>query len=124
LSAPRRDPAGARQARPPAPTPAQAARRRCLPLPPPPARATRSWHRRHDPAAEAGTRLRTGEAALGRGAHDRLAAPVPAPARPLRTPRRHPRSLPPGRRLPDLPQTPQRPGFILLGALSRLPPED
>ena len=53
-------------------------------------------------------------------AHDRLAAPVPPPPRPLRTPRRHPRSVPPDRRLPDLPETPQPGTLILLGALSEV----
>ncbi len=94
-----------------------AARRRRLPLPSPPSRATRPRHQCHDPAGEATTRLGTGQTAVGRRAHDRLAASVPPPARPLRTPRRHPRSLPPDCRLPHLPEAPQRRGVILLGAL-------
>src|SRR6266852_752974 len=113
-----RDPARARQTRPTPPPAAAAARRRRLSLPPPPPSAARPRHQRRDQPTEATTRLRPRQAALGRRAHDRLAAPVPSPPCPLRTPRRHPRSLPPNRRLPDLPQTPPSRGVILLGALT------
>src|SRR5229473_4987989 len=112
------DPTGARQARTSSSPAAAAARRRRLPLPPPPRRAAGPPDQRRDPTTEATTRLRARQAALGRRAHDRLAAPVPPTPCPLRTPGRHPRSVPPDRRLPHLPQTPQRRGTILLGALS------
>jgi hypothetical protein len=55
-------------------------------------------------------------AALGRRAHALLAAPVPPAARPLRTPRRHPLSIPPDRLQAHLLQSPHPSKHIVLGA--------
>src|SRR5690606_22006512 len=49
------------------------------------------------PPAQARTRKRPWDDALGGGAHDCLAASVPAPASALRTARGHPRGVPPHR---------------------------
>lgn len=102
-----------RQAPPPTET---AVRRPRLPLARRAARAAQAWDPGEDRLAEERPRLRARQEALGRRAHDRLAAPVPSPTRPLRTPRRHPRSLPRNRLQSDLPQAPE-PGVIVLGAL-------
>jgi transposase len=64
--------------------------------------------------AEHSARLRTRWRTLGCRTHPRLAAPVPTPPHPLRTPSRHPPSLPHTRLQPHLLPTNQA---ILLGAL-------
>jgi transposase len=61
--------------------------------------------------AEERPRLRPRYEAVDRRAYDRLAAPVPAVAHPLRAPRRHPRSLPRDRLQPHLPQAPPAVGL-------------
>ena len=61
----RRDPARARQARPPAQATEAAARRRRLQLAPPPPRTPHRWDRGRDPTAQECTRLRAWQAALG-----------------------------------------------------------
>src|SRR5262249_29994585 len=114
----RRDPAGART---PGPTPAPAAqplRRPRLPLAREPRRAAPPPHPGEDRLAEERPRLRARDEAMGRRAHDRLAASIPAAAHPLRAPRRHPRSLPRDRLQPYLPQAPSGRRLILKGALS------
>ena len=78
------DPAGARQARPAPPPPEATLRRPRLPLPRGAARAPPPWHPTADSRAEDATRLGARQAALGRRTNHRLAAPVPAAARPLR----------------------------------------
>src|SRR5262245_31722779 len=116
-AAARCDPACARQAWPAAAATAAAVRRRRLPLPPPPPRTARTRHRRRDPPTETAARVRARQPPLGGRADDLLAAPIPPAARALRTPRRHPPSVPTDRRLPDLPQAPRSRRVILLGAL-------
>jgi hypothetical protein len=65
---------------------------------------------------ECSARLRARPPALGRRAHALLAPSAPPAPAPLRTPRRHPRSLRRDRLQPDLPQSPS--GIILIDALS------
>src|SRR5215211_6874813 len=88
-SARRRDPAGARTARPTASPPAEPVRRPRLPLARRTLRTAPPSHPGEDGVAEERARFRTGKV-LGRRAHDRLAPPVAAVAHPLRAPRRHP----------------------------------
>ena len=114
----RRDPARARPTRPSPAAAAQPVRRSRLPLARGPARAPSPRHPGEDRMAEERPWLRARPKALGGRAHDRLAAPIPTPTRPLRTPRRHPRSVPRDRLQPDLPQAPPDRGVILIGALS------
>jgi transposase len=91
---------------PPAPSAAAAAWRRPYHSRRPPPRTARPRHQRPDQPAEAAARLRARHSPLGRRAHALLVAPIPPPARPLQTPRRHPRRVRADRRLPDLPQAP------------------
>ena len=98
------DPAGARTARPTTPAARHALRRPRLPLARGPPTTPPTQHPGKDRLAEEPARLRAREEAMGGRAHDRLAAPIPAVAHPLRAPRRHPRSLPRNRLQPDLPQ--------------------
>jgi len=114
-----RNPVGQGQARPPASPARTAIRRRRLPFAPRPGRAACPRRRRLDPEAQERPRLRAWQTALGRRTHHQLASPVPATACPLRTTRRHPRSVPPHRWVSDLPQTPPS-RLILLGALRGL----
>ena len=116
----RRDPAGARPSRPTAAQAAQPVRRPCLPLARGPWRAAPPPYPDKDRLAEEWTRIRPWDEAMGRRAHDLLAASVPAFAHPLRAPRRHPRSVPRDRLQPDLPQAPECGDLIVLGALSQL----
>jgi transposase len=102
---------------PPAPSAAAAAWRPPYHSRRPPPRTARPRHQRPDQPAEAAARLRARHSPLGRRAHALLVAPIPPPARPLQTPRRHPQRVRADRRLPDLPQAPPSRGVILLGAL-------
>ena len=98
----RPDTGRARHRRPAAPPTRPTRRRSRLRLPKPPAPAPPARDQTGDRPPRNHARLRPGPLPLGRRAHLRLAASVPPPARPLRTPRRHPRSLPRHRLLPHL----------------------
>jgi hypothetical protein len=77
------DPAGAGPPRATAPSAKTAPRRPRLPLGRGPLRAAPPPHPGEDRRSQNAARLRARQAALCRRAHDRLAAPVPPPARPL-----------------------------------------
>ncbi len=94
-----------------------ALRRPRLPLARGTARAATPPHPGEDRRSQDSARLRARQTTLGCRAHDRLAPPVPPAARPLRTPRRHPRSVPRDRLQPDLPQAASPGERILKGAL-------
>ena len=83
----RRDPARARAPGPATAPTAGAVRRPRIPLARRARRAASPAHPGEDRLAEERPRLWARDEALGRRAHDRLAAPVPAAANPLRTPR-------------------------------------
>ena len=96
--------------------PDQRPRRPRLRLRQPPPRAAPARDQTGDRPPQDRARLRPRPLPLGRRAHLRLAPPVQTPARPLRTPRRDPRSVPRARLLPGL--LPPTQELIVKGVLS------
>jgi transposase len=111
----RSDPARARQARPTKTPPRCRGRRPRLPVEGGQQRAAPEAHPTADRKATYRARLGPRPPTLGRRAHPLLAPPTPPPAHPLRTTRRHPRSVHLDRLQPDPPQS--APRHILIDAL-------
>jgi hypothetical protein len=118
-SARRRDPASARTARPAASPPAEPVRRPRLPVARRTQRTAPPSHPGEDRVGEERARFRTGNEALGRRAHDRLAPPVSGGcASAMSAATTSMKAFLAIGLQPDLPQTPPAGEIILLGALS------